>query len=164
MPPLPIPKSIRRRVIEAMAAALAPASITTARGAVYARPTGLVVHRYRFRPSEDGLAAVVKIADDPEAEQVSASTAAPLLLSSLLVETVVRATSQEAPEDATDEVLTWVDLCYEADTTLGGLVLDVIPAVRAWEAKAGSASNESAASVTHLVRFHTLRSDPTLNA
>jgi hypothetical protein len=165
--PIPLPDTIRLRILKAMKAAIEVASATTAEGVTYAKPAGLAVHRYRFRSIEEPLAAVVMFAPEEAiggpAERIEHLTGTSLD-DAMLIQVEVRAEG-DVLEDATDKVLSWADIALEAATCdpagLGGLVKDLIPVDRGWKGKPGSSTNHAGACTTYMVKYTTLRSDPT---
>ncbi len=159
--------SIRLRGLNAVAAALAQASVTLNVGspneATYTKPTGLNIHRMRLRPLEhdDLPAQVVYLLDSPKPDSRASGTLDRVMRVGVESRKVI-ALAGDPPDDQMDELEMWCVRALMADETLGELVHQIEEAEtrRDFDAK-GEVFFGITAKVFE-VDYQTLRNDPEL--
>lgn len=150
--------SIRLRLADAAAAALALASVTI-NSAVRTKPTGLTVHRFRNRPVlSDNLPALV-LSLDSDTKPVRDATDRVDRILNLVVEHRVKVSAGTAPDDAVDPLVKWAVFALFANETLGGLASHIEEGETVWEpAEAGQTFMRAA--TRFAVHYITLANDP----
>lgn len=160
-----MPLTVHLQLLDAFVTALSVASVQTIAGATHTKPTSLTVSRNYLRPKQAQKDVVVKPAEtDRMALQVEPG-AMGLNRNEFLVDAEIRlSTTDDRPEDATDEVVLWAHVAVEAaarnnGTPLGALVTGLDVVAVDWSGKLG-ASNEVRAVVRFRAEYFTAMDDP----
>ena len=159
--------SIRLQAVDAVAAALAVASVTLNAGtpneATYTKPSGLTIHRMRLRPLEhDNLPAqCVYLLDSPKPEARASGTLDRVIRVGVESRKVILL-SGDPPDDQMDELEMWCVRALMDDETLSGLVHQIEEAETARDfPNVGEVFFGQTAKVFE-VDYQTLRNDPEL--
>jgi len=119
--------SIALRIVDALEASLVVATVA-APGGTLTKPTGLVVHGHRLRPTvAEAGALVIVVYRLTMPEPVDDRTGLLDWVQPVAVETRLRlatSASAEPPDDQMDPAYTWVLAAVMADPTFGGLAND----------------------------------------
>ncbi len=159
--------SIRLQAVDAIAAALAVASVTLHAGtpneAVYTKPTGLTIHRMRLRPVEhDALPSqLVYLLDSPKPESRATGTLDRTIRIGVESRNIVTV-SGDPPDDQMDELEMWCVRAIMKDERLGDVVHQIEEAETARDFDhVGEVFFGRTAKVFE-VDYQTLRNDPEL--
>ena len=159
--------SIRLQAVNAIATALAQASVTLHAGtpneATYTKPTGLNVHRMRLRPIEhDALPSqLVYLLDSPKPQPRASGTLDRVVR--IGVESRVKiAIAGAPPDDQMDELEMWCVRAIMSDERLGGVVHQIEEAETARDFDTEGEIILGRTAKVFEIDYQTLRNDPEL--
>ena len=158
--------SIRLQALDAIAAALAVASVTLNTGtpneATYTKPTGMFVHRMRLRDIEhDNLPAqMVYLLDSPKPEARASGTLDRIMRVGVESRKIIDLATP--PDDQMDEMEMWAVRAIMADETFGGITHQVEEDGDSRAFFKGAEVFFGSTAVAFDVDYQTLRNDPEL--
>ena len=142
------------------------AAITTALGVAsvngFTKPSGLVVSRFRVRPTDSATAKSVSVYPMTESSQRVGQNRSPLTQHYLTVRCECRAVcgTNETADQSLDPILAWVVQSLLADESLGGLASGITESACAWDASEAD-ETYAVAWKDMTVTFAALANDPT---
>ena len=159
--------SIRLQAVNAVAAALAVASVTLNEGtpneATYTKPSGLTIHRMRLRPIEhDALPSqLVYLLDSPRPTPRASGTLDRIVRVGVESRKIITV-SGDPPDDQMDELEMWCVRAIMDDETLGGVTHQVEEAETARDFDHEGEVFFGRTAKVFEVDYQTLRNDPEL--